>query len=76
MLLDIATAGTPCDLSFGWLSGSNSLVWDAPRVFLPSPKRPIAGPNGIQTVFNFQASGIGAHAVTATLSNGVSAYTG
>ncbi len=74
VLLDAASDGDPIDLSFGWQLGDYGLIFATPRVFLPSPKRPVTGPNGIQAQFNFQASGAGGHAVTATLTNDVASY--
>jgi hypothetical protein len=73
-LLAAATAGTPCELDFGWTIGTFSLIFAVPRVFLPPAKRPITGPNGIQVQFNWQASGADAAAVTATLHNDVATY--
>lgn len=73
-LLDVATNGDPLDLSFGWVRGDHGLVFATTRIFLPLAKRPITGPNGIQAQFNFQASGAGGHAVTATLTNDTATY--
>lgn len=70
-LLDAATSGLPIELSYGWTRGGYGLTFAMPRIFLPRTKRPITGPGGIQSQFNWQASGagVGAHAVTATLVN-------
>lgn len=73
-LLDQATSGDPCELDFGWAVGVHGLVFAVPRVFLPSTKRPISGPNGIQAQFNWQASGATAASVVATLTNDVESY--
>ncbi|MGN6270864.1 MAG: phage tail tube protein [Sphingomonas sp.] len=73
-LLTAATAGTSCELDFGWVVGELGLLFAVPRVFLPKPKRPISGPNGIQAQFNWQASGANGNAVTVTLSNDVASY--
>lgn len=73
-LLDAATNGTPVDLDYGWATGDNGLAFSVPRVFLPRPKRPITGPNGIQAQFNWQASGALAASVVATLTNDVQSY--
>lgn len=72
-LLNAATASppTPIALEFGWTVGAFSLAFALPRVFLPKPKLPISGPAGIQAQFNWQASGQGAAALTATLKNDV-----
>jgi hypothetical protein len=65
----------PAALSFGWnLDGGNSLMFGLPRVFLPRPKRPISGPKGITSTFNWQASGAAAAQMTVTLVNDVASY--
>lgn len=69
VLLAAATSGTPMELDFGWTKDAFGLVFAVPRVFLPNPKLPISGPKGIQATFQWQASGAGGHAVTATLTN-------
>lgn len=75
-LLAAATGSTPVDLAFGWSFGTGfSLVFLVPRVFLPKPKRPITGPNGIQAQFNWQASrGTGGFSTRAVLKTDVAAY--
>ena len=73
-LVALARANTPKQVSFGWTVGSNSLIFTAPRIFLPPVKRPVTGPKGIQQAFNFQGSGAGGHILTATLHNDVSGY--
>lgn len=75
-LYDQATARTPCELTFGWeIDANTSLVFAAPRVFLPRPKRTIEGPRGIQATFQFQsAKGAGGNSLTVTLKNDVAAY--
>jgi hypothetical protein len=76
-LLDLATATTPIELSYGWsISASKSLSIVAHTVWLPRPKLPITGPNGIQASFSWQASEsptLG-KTCTITLVNDVSAY--
>ena len=70
-----ARAQLPAAIAFGWNQpGGYSLIFALPRVFLPKPKRPIAGPKGIQSSFNFQASGAAAAQLTATLVNDVASY--
>ena len=69
-----ATNQAPVALSWSWTLGSYSLELACPRVFLPRVKRPITGPGGVQATFNWQASGDGAPALTATLINDVDAY--
>lgn len=74
LLLNAATSGTPIAVTFGWTNGVHSLLFTVPRVFLPRPKKPISGPNGIQLDFAFQASGAGGHVCTAVLTNDVPSY--
>ncbi len=74
VLLAAAQSGEPCALSFGWVNGPHSLIFNLPRVFLPPAKRPITGPKGIQTEFNWQASGADAASMTVVLTNDVASY--
>lgn len=76
VLLAAASASPPApmELDFGWTTGPHSLIFAAPRIFLPKAKRPISGPNGIQAVYNFQGSGAGGHTLTATLTNDQASY--
>jgi hypothetical protein len=56
-LIDLATAETPVVATFGWSGVQNmALTVTLPRVFLPKSKIPVAGPQGIQLTFPFQAS--------------------
>lgn len=64
----------PAALSFGWTNDTFSLIFTLPRVFLPRVKRPISGPKGLQSTFNFQASGASAAQLTAVLVNDVVSY--
>lgn len=73
-LLDLAGAGTPIELSYGWTKGPHSLVFTMGRVFLPRAKRPISGPNGIQASFDWKGSGEGGNTLVAALVNDVAAY--
>ena len=73
-LVALARANTPKAVSFGWQVGAHSLIFSAPRVFLPPVKRPVQGPKGITQAFNFQGSGAGGNILTATLHNDVAAY--
>lgn len=76
-LLDQATAGTPVELDFGWVTdASRSLVVKAHAVYLPKAKTPVTGPNGIQATFNWQAARDATlgRAVTVLLVNDVTAY--
>jgi hypothetical protein len=74
-LFNKARAKTPVALSFGWkLDGGFSLIFSLPRVFLPKPKRAIAGPKGIMADFNWQASGASGAQLTAVLTNDTASY--
>jgi hypothetical protein len=76
-LLDQATSETPCELDFGWTIGAGkSLLFTANRVFLPKVKRPVTGPGGIQTTFNFQAAfdSVSGSSCIAVLTNDVTSY--
>ena len=62
-------------LSFGWALGDGtSLTFALPRVWLPKPKRPISGPKGVTSTFNYQASGAAAAQMTVTLVTDVASY--
>lgn len=70
-----ARAKLPAAVSFGWkLAGGFSLTFSLPRVWLPKPKRPISGPKGIQSTFNFQASGASGAQLSVVLVNDVPSY--
>jgi hypothetical protein len=57
VLLDQATSGDPCELSFGWaIDADKSLLFTVHSAFLPKPKTPIQGPGGIQAAFAWQAA--------------------
>lgn len=73
-LIDDGEGGDPVALTFGWERDAHSLLFTAPRIFLPVPKQPIQGPGGIQAVFNFQASGESVTLLTAALINDVASY--
>ena len=56
-LMDLATSGTPIDITYAWaLSATEYLQFTFHEVYLPRPKRPITGPNGIQVTFDWQAA--------------------
>lgn len=56
-LLDLAKAGTPIDLSFGYSRpDGDSITFDAHRVFLSVPRLPVSGPNGVEASFDIQAA--------------------
>lgn len=57
VLLNQATSGEPCELSFGWqIDADNALLFTVHSVFLPKAKTPIQGPGGIQAAFAWQAA--------------------
>jgi hypothetical protein len=77
VLLDQATSGDPCELSFGWaIDADNSLLFTVHSAFLPKPKTPIQGPGGIQAAFAWQAAKDPTllKTCTAALINDVAAY--
>ena len=77
VLLDQATSGDPCELSFGWaIDADNSLLFTVHSAFLPKPKTPIQGPGGIQAAFAWQAAKDPTlhKTCTAALVNDVAAY--
>lgn len=55
-LLNKAISGVPVELRFRWVLGLNTIVFRFKRVFLPRPKREIAGPGGIMAKFDWQAA--------------------
>ena len=77
VLLDQATSGDPCELSFGWaIDADNSLLFTVHSAFLPKPKTPIQGPGGIQAAFAWQAAmdPVLLKTCTAVLINDIAAY--
>lgn len=77
VLLDQATSGDPCELSFGWaIDADKSLKFTIHSAFLPKPKTPIQGPGGIQAAFAWQAAKdpVLQKTCTAVLVNDVTAY--
>ncbi len=56
-LVQQAIDGTPCELEFSYSLGANaSLTFTAHAVYLPVPRVGIAGPQGIQASFDWQAA--------------------
>jgi hypothetical protein len=56
-LIDQALAGEACDLQFSYaMAGGRGFTFTAHRVFLPRPRREIAGPQGVQMDFDWQAA--------------------
>lgn len=74
VLMDKATGRDPIELSYGWTFEAFSLLFTLERVFLPRPKKPITGPNGIQASFDWQGSGADGNVLTAELVNDVASY--
>jgi hypothetical protein len=76
-LLDLAVAGTPVELTFGWsIETGKTLQFVVHNVYLPKPNLPITGPAGVQATFDWQAAEdptLG-KTCTATLVNDVSSY--
>lgn len=77
VLYNLATNATPIDLTYAWsISALKSLSITNHRVFLPKAKKPITGPAGIQSTFNWQGAKdpTAGRAVTVTLVNDVTSY--
>ena len=57
VLVDQAINGDPCELSFAYtLPSGESLTLTAHAVYLPRPRIEIAGPQGVQATFDWQAA--------------------
>jgi hypothetical protein len=57
LLVNQAIAGDPCQLAFGYtLPSGESLTLTAHAVYLPRPRIEIAGPQGVQATFDWQAA--------------------
>ena len=57
VLMDQALGGDPCELSFGYtLPTGESFSLTAHAVYLPRPRIEIAGPQGVQASFDWQAA--------------------
>ncbi len=56
-LVNQAIAGDPCELVFAWSLGANaSLTFTVHAAYLPRPRIPINGPQGVQATFEWQAA--------------------
>ena len=77
VLVNQAIAGDPCELEFGYaLPSGESFTFTAHAVYLPRPRIEIAGPQGVQATFDWQAARddeLG-RMCTATLVNDVEEY--
>ena len=77
VLVNQAIAGDPCELEFGYaLPSGESFTFTVHAVYLPRPRIEIAGPQGVQATFDWQAArdpGVG-RMCTATLVNDVEEY--
>jgi hypothetical protein len=77
-LIDQAVAGTPSELTFGYEHVSGNFAFDlvAHAVYLPRPRVPLEGPQGVRATFNWQAALDASEGVmcTATLLNDVEDY--
>ena len=76
-LVTQAIDGTPCELEFTYSLGANaSFTFTAHAVYLPIPRIEIAGPQGVQATFDWQAAKATSPArmCTATLINDIEAY--
>ncbi len=77
VLVNQAIAGDPCELEFAYtLPSGESFTFAAHAVHLPRPRIEIAGPQGVQATFDWQAardSALG-RMCTATLINDVEEY--
>ena len=77
MLVDQAINGEPCELSFSYtLPSGESLTLTAHAVYLPRPRIEIAGPQGVQATFDWQAArdALLGRMCTVTLINSVEEY--
>ena len=77
VLVNQAVAGDPCELEFGYaLPSGESFTFTVHAVYLPRPRIEIAGPQGVQATFDWQAARettLG-RMCTATLVNDVETY--
>ncbi|MDZ4117673.1 phage tail tube protein, partial [Phaeovulum sp.] len=76
-LVSQALNGDPCEISFAYaLPSGESLTLTAHAVYLPRPRLEIAGPQGVQARFEWQAARDATlgRMCTVTLVNSVEAY--
>jgi hypothetical protein len=77
LLVDQAIDGEPCEMSFAYtLPSGESLTLVAHAVYLPRPRIEIAGPQGVQASFDWQAARDATlgRMCTVTLVNAVEGY--
>ena len=76
-LLTQAIDGSPCEMTFGYaLLSGESLTLTAHAVYLPRPRIEIAGPQGVQATFDWQAARdpVLSRMATVTLVNDIEEY--
>ncbi|TGN62347.1 hypothetical protein E4L95_07120 [Paracoccus liaowanqingii] len=76
-LVTQAIDGAPCELEFSYsLAAGASFTFSAHAVYLPRPRIEIAGPQGVQASFDWQAAKATSPArmCTATLINNIASY--
>lgn len=76
-LVTQAIDGAPCELEFSYsLAAGSSFTFTAHAVYLPRPRIEIAGPQGVQASFDWQAAKAASPArmCTATLINSIASY--
>lgn len=76
-LVTQAIDGAPCELEFSYnLASGTSFTFTAHAVYLPRPRIEIAGPQGVQASFDWQAAKAASPArmCTATLINSIASY--
>jgi hypothetical protein len=57
VLVNQAITGEPCELEFGYaLSSGESFTFTVHAVYLPRPRIEVAGPQGVQATFDWQAA--------------------
>jgi hypothetical protein len=77
VLVTQAINGDPCEMTFAYtLPSGESLTLAAHAVYLPRPRIEIAGPQGVQATFDWQAARDGAlgRMCTVTLVNSIEEY--
>lgn len=76
-LIDQASAGDPCELEFTHtITANEKFTFTAHAVYLPKPRIPVDGPQGVQVTYEFQGAKAAspAYLCTAELINSVASY--